>query len=104
MKRFAQRPKTVREVAKQSSSLEEFGLLLREWIHEVTRGDISNRPALKRAIYEAPRKLKNKFNEGEVADAYLSAYAEWIADQAGVERPPWVQKKKCLPRISLVFR
>ena len=56
MKRFAQRPKTVREVAKQSSSLEEFGLLLREWIHEVTRGDISNRPALKRAIDEAPRK------------------------------------------------
>ena len=65
MKGFAQRPKTVREVAKQSSSLEEFGLLLREWIHEVTRGDISNRPALKRAIDEVPRKLKNKFKEGE---------------------------------------
>ena len=37
--------------------------------------------------------MKKKFNEGEVADAYLSAYAEWIADQGGIERPVWVQRK-----------
>jgi hypothetical protein len=91
------RPKTLNDVATQSSTLGEFGLLLREWIHEVTRGDISNRPALKRAIVEAPRKLKNQFNEGEVADAYLSSYAEWIADQAGIDRPVWVKRKSaCL--------
>ena len=97
MKDNTPRPKTLNDVATQSSTLGEFGLLLREWIHEVTRGDISNRPALKRAIVEAPRKLKNQFNEGEVADAYLSSYAEWIADQAGIDRPVWVKRKSaCL--------
>ena len=97
MKDNIQRPKTLNDVGTQSSTLGEFGLLLREWIHEVTRGDISNRPALKRAIEVAPRKLKKKFKGGEVADAYLSAYAEWIADQAGIERPVWVQRKSaCL--------
>ena len=69
MKENTQRPKTLNDVATQSSTLGGIGLLLREWIHEVTRGDISNRPALKRAIEVAPRKLKKKFNEGEVADA-----------------------------------
>ena len=90
---YTQRPKTFKEVAKQSSALEQFGLLLREWIHEVTRGDISNRPALKKTIEQPPQKLKNRFDKGEVADAYLCSYAEWIADQAGIERPAWVQRK-----------
>lgn len=90
---YTQRPKTFKEVAKQSSALEQFGLLLREWIHEVTRGDISNRPALKKTIEQPPQKLKNRFDKGVIADAYLCSYAEWIADQAGIERPAWVQRK-----------
>lgn len=82
-------PTQLKDVAAQSESLSEFGILLREWNHTLTRGDISNRPALARSIEKAPRKLKERFPEGNVADAYLAAYAEWIADRAGIPRPAW---------------
>ena len=55
----------------------------------VTRRDVSNRP-------EAPSIRKKKFTDGEVADAYLAAYAEWIADQAGIDRPLWTRDKRSL--------
>ena len=90
MSKVDKRPDTLRQVAEQAASLEEFGLLLRDWIHQVTRGDVSNRPALQRAIDETPPLLRTKFGQGEVADAYLAAYAEWIADRAGIDRPRWV--------------
>ena len=88
-----ERPQTMLQVAEQSESLEEFGFLLRDWIHFLTRGDVSNRPALVRAISEEPTILAKKFEQGEVADAYLAAYAEWIADRVRVERPAWVLGK-----------
>lgn len=34
-------------------------------------------------------KLCSSFDQGEIADAMLAAYAEWLADQAGIERPEW---------------
>jgi hypothetical protein len=82
-------PRQLNDVATQSESLGDFGLLLREWNHSVTRTDISNRPALARAIQSPPKRLAELFTQGEVADAYLAAYAEWIADQAGIPRPAW---------------
>ena len=94
MKDYSMRPTTLKEVSVQSSSLEEFGLLLRDWIHHVTRRDVSNRPALALAISKAPSIRKKKFTGGEVADAYLAAYAEWIADQAGIDRPLWTRESK----------
>ena len=94
MKDYSKRPTTLKEVSAQSSSLEEFGLLLRDWIHHVTRRDVSNRPALALAISKAPSISKKKFTGGEVADAYLAAYAEWIADQAGIDRPLWTRESK----------
>lgn len=97
MKEFSKRPTTLKEVSAQCSSLEEFGLLLRDWVHHVLRGDVSNRPALVQATWETPSILRKRFYQGEVADAYLAAYAEWISDQAGIARPRWVgQKDRCL--------
>ena len=81
-----ERPQTMRQVAEQSESLEEFGFLLRDWIHFLTRGDVSNRPALVRAIAEEPSILAKKVEQG-------AAYAEWIADRVRVERPAWVLGK-----------
>lgn len=84
-------PRQLADVAEQSQSLQDFGLLLREWNHAVTRGDISNRPALAKAIQATPRTLADQFEEGAIADAYLAAYAEWIADRAQIDRPTWSQ-------------
>ncbi|MGA1101763.1 MAG: hypothetical protein ACO3VB_08350 [Opitutales bacterium] len=93
MKDYSKRPTTLKEVSGQSSSIEEFGLLLRDWVHHVVRGDVSNRPALHQSIRETPSSLRKRFYQGDVADAYLAAYAEWISDQAGIPRPNWVKQK-----------
>lgn len=85
-------PHHLDDVATQSKSLSDFGLLLREWNHTITRTDVSNRPELTRAIQSPPKRLSGKFAQGNVADAYLAAYAEWIADQAGIPRPEWTRE------------
>ena len=91
MKPTVSLPRQLAEVAEQSESLEDFGHLLREWNHVITRQDISNRKALAKAIEKEPRKLGKLFSPGAIADAYLAAYAEWIADQAKIERPAWTR-------------
>ena len=87
-------PSRLSDVAAQSEQLSDFGLLLREWNHHITRGDVSNRPALAKAIQDEPKRLAEKFTDGKIADAYLAAYAEWIADRAGIERPEWSADKQ----------
>lgn len=94
MKINRQLPRRLAEVAALSDSLSDFGHLLRDWNHTLTRSDVSNRPALVDAIREAPPRLAEKFVQGEVADAYLAAYAEWIADQAAIDRPVWTADPK----------
>ena len=89
MSRLIQRPKTLYEVAAQAEDLHSFGMGLRDWQHEMLRGRVRSRPELCRRIAEEPAKLRERFEGGDIADAYLAAYAEWIADQAGTLRPSW---------------
>ena len=83
------RPKTLHEVASESHSLEEFGRNLRDWQHEIQRGHVHNHKEFARRISERPEGLKDRFPGGDTADAMLAAYAEWLADEAGLERPAW---------------
>lgn len=81
------RPKTLREVAEQSESLTEFGLNLRDWLHELRRA--SSRSQAAASIIDKPPRLKAKFPRGEVADAWLAAYAEHLARKLGHQSPAW---------------
>lgn len=81
------RPKSLKEVAEQSESLREFGLNLRDWLHELRR--ISSRSQAIAAISEEPPGLKDKFPEGNIADAWLGAYAEHLAGKIRRPAPPW---------------
>lgn len=83
------RPRTLQDVAHTVSSLEEFGFNLRDWQHEIQRGGVHSRTEFARRIAEEPEPLAARFLGGDIADAYLAAYAEWLADQARLERPPW---------------
>ena len=83
------RPKTLREVAQWSGSLSDFGMNLRDWQHEIQRGGVHSRAELFRRLGDPPSLMVDRFSRGDVADAYLAAYAEWLADQAAVPRPPW---------------
>jgi len=83
-----QRPSTLKAVAERSESLTDFGRYLRDWLHELRLA--SSRPLATAAIAEEPPPLRRKFAQGEVADAWLAAYAEHLATKAGIRPPNWV--------------
>lgn len=92
-KKKIKRPGTLAEVARKSGSLEEFGYNLRDWQHEI-RDKWRGANDFSRRIHAEPEFLENKFPKGDVADAYLEAYALWLADKAGVPRVEWARAKR----------
>jgi len=86
------RPTTLREVAAQSDSLETFGRLFRDWLHEL-RGH-SSRPALALAVRDEPPLLAPQFPQGAVADAWLAAYAEYLAHRLRHSAPAWTRSPR----------
>jgi hypothetical protein len=81
------RPTTLKEVAERSDSIGDFGRHLRDWLHELRR--VSSRPQAALAITEEPPRLRDKFPQGDVADAWLAAYAEHLAGKIGAGAPDW---------------
>jgi hypothetical protein len=85
------RPNTLGDIAESSQTLEAFGRNLRDWQHEIQRGGVHSRKEFARRISDPPETLARRFPQGDIADAMLAAYAEWLADQAGIPRPDWVR-------------
>ena len=83
-----QRPSTLKAVAERSESLADFGRHLRDWLHELRL--VSSRPLAAVAVAEEPPRLSRRFAQGKVADAWLAAYAEYLAVKAGLQPPNWV--------------
>jgi hypothetical protein len=83
-----QRPSTLKAVAERSESLADFGRHLRDWLHELRL--VSSRPLAAAAVAEEPPRLSRKFAQGEVADAWLAAYAEHLAIKAAIRPADWV--------------
>lgn len=81
------RPSTLKEIAERSNSLGDFGRHLRDWLHELRR--VSSRTQAAATITDEPPRLRDKFLQGGVADAWLAAYAEHLACKIGVIAPEW---------------
>jgi len=81
------RPTSLKDVAQQSASLSEFGLNLRDWLHELRRASSRNQAVA--AIADEPPRLREKFPQGYVADAWLAAYAEHLAQKVRRTAPAW---------------
>lgn len=81
------RPSSLAEVAQQSESLADFGRNLRDWLHHL-RG-VSSRFQAAAAIAAEPPLLRETFAQGDVADAWLAAYAEHVAAKARIPAPAW---------------
>jgi hypothetical protein len=81
------RPRTLKEIANRSDSIEDFGRNLRDWLHELR--SVSSRRQAGEAIADEPALLREKFSEGNVADAWLAAYAEHLAAKIGIRAPEW---------------
>ena len=81
------RPRTLKEIANRSDSIEDFGRNLRDWLHELR--SVSSRRQAGEAIADEPALLREKFPEGYVADAWLAAYAEHLAGKVRIRAPDW---------------
>jgi hypothetical protein len=81
------RPANLKAIAERSDSIGDFGRHLRDWLHELRR--VSSRAQAAAAIAAEPPRLREKFLQGQVADAWLAAYAEHLAGKIGVEPPAW---------------
>jgi hypothetical protein len=81
------RPRTARAVAGRADTLEQFGLNLRDWFHELRA--LSTRPGLLAAVSHRPPRLRERFSGGEIADAFLAAQVAHLCRQAGVRAPRW---------------
>jgi hypothetical protein len=77
----------LKDVAEQSASLSEFGLNLRDWLHEVRRA--SSRTQAMATVTDEPPRLQEKFPQGSIADAWLAAYAEHLARKVQRTAPAW---------------
>ena len=84
---MTRRPSSLTEVAQQSESLGDFGRNLRDWLHHL-RG-LSSWTQAAATIAAPPPLLRKRFAEGDVADAWLAAYAEHLAAKAGIDAPAW---------------
>lgn len=81
------RPTTLKEIAQRSDSIGDFGRHLRDWLHELRRA--SSRTQAVAAITDEPPRLRDKFPQGHIADAWLAAYAEHLAGKIGTAAPEW---------------
>jgi hypothetical protein len=81
------RPKTLAEVAWQTDCLEAFRRNMREWLHEVR--SFSSRAQAEDAVRSEPVLLRGQFKGGEIADAWLGAYAEHLCLVARATPPVW---------------
>ena len=59
------RPQTARAVARRAASIEEFGMNLRDWFHELRH--LSTRAQLLAAVKVRPERLAGRFPLGDVA-------------------------------------
>ena len=85
------RPVTLTEIAERAESLEDFGRHFRDWLHEIRKH--SSRPQLAAVIQTEPPRLAARFAQGEVADAWLAAYAEHLAARIGRPVPAWAEAR-----------
>ena len=83
------RPKTLREISNRAEDLRHFGFEFADWLHTVRT--LRSRPQLVAAITEEPILLRERFPEGAVTDAWLAAYAEYLALQIGADVPSWAR-------------
>ncbi len=93
IRKTIRRPGTLADVANSSYSLEEFGYNLRDWQHEV-RDKWRGPRDFARRLQAEPDLLEKRFSGGDVADAYLEAYALWLGDKVGIPRVDWATERK----------
>lgn len=82
------RPKTVQEVAKESPTYSEFGMNLKDFLHEFARAKQAGVPLLP-MFKDEPERLVSRFKEGKICDAFLAGMADHLCRINGILSPEW---------------
>jgi hypothetical protein len=85
---FVQRPKSLKEVALQSATYSDFGLNLKDFLHEYSLARRLQRP-LEPMFAEEPPRLAKQFPEGKICDAFLAGTADHLSRVNGLQTPLW---------------
>jgi hypothetical protein len=87
------RPSSLKEIAETAPTLEAWGFALAEFLdgaHAVRRsGQAADVIAL---VRDEPPLLRLRFAEGETADAFGAALAEYLAESAARPAPAWTAR------------
>lgn len=90
------RPRSLHEIAERAEDLDHFGHEFADWLH--TLRTLRSRAALAQAIAEEPALIASRFPEGHIADAWLAAYAEYLAQRTGIVKPAWTLSPQRIAR------
>ncbi|MCI0538715.1 MAG: hypothetical protein L0Z50_26205 [Verrucomicrobiales bacterium] len=82
------RPLTLREVAEEAGTYREFGMHLKDFLHEFAQAKERNQP-LPPMLAEEPQRLSNSFHEGSVCDSFLAATADYLSRMNRIPTPLW---------------
>jgi hypothetical protein len=82
------RPLTLAEVAEESVHYADFGRNLRDFLHELAQARRQER-LVEPMLAAEPVRLRDRFAEGSVCDAFLAATADHLARANGFQPPAW---------------
>ncbi len=82
------RPGSMREVAVESVTYEDFGYNLKDFLHEFAKAGERHRP-LDPMLAEEPPRLAERFREGKICDAFLAATADYLSRVNHIPTPAW---------------
>jgi hypothetical protein len=82
------RPTTLKEVAVEAETYQDFGTNLKDFLHEFTWAKEKQLPLLP-LFEEEPPLLSGRLDEGKICDAYLAATADYLCRNNSILTPTW---------------
>jgi hypothetical protein len=86
------RPKSLRELAEESATYQEFGMNMKDFLHEFAFARQKKQP-LAPMLAEEPPRLAERFSEGRVCDAFLAATTDYLSRENHLNTPLWALKE-----------
>ena len=94
MNPVTRRPESLSELAEHADSIEAWGLALGDFLDEIAYRRQHGLP-IASCLHAAPPLLREKFPQGELADAFAAALATQLAADHLQEPPPaWTQARE----------
>ena len=84
------RPTSLREIAAESESYHDFGMNVKDFLHEYASARKRGLP-LEGMFAEEPVLLKERFAEGNICDAFLAGLGDYLCRINRIQTPVWAQ-------------